>query len=205
MQRYLWFIDDLSTWVGTTFAWCIIALTLATSYDVVMRYAFSAPTGWAFDTEYILYGTLFMMAGAYTLSQDGHVRGDFISRMLSLKVRAGIELACLLLFFFPAMLALLYSGYEFFSLSWQMNEHSSSSPTGPPIYPFKAVIPIAAIFMLLQGSVETIRCVIALKTGKTPQRRRDVEELEKLILEEAQAGKTAEQILHEVEDHGAKQ
>jgi len=205
MQRYLLFIDDLSTWVGKTFAWCIIALTLATSYDVVMRYAFSAPTGWAFDTEYILYGTLFMMAGAYTLSQDGHVRGDFISRMLSLKVRAGIELACLLLFFFPAMLALLYSGYEFFSLSWQMNEHSSSSPTGPPIYPFKAVIPIAAIFMLLQGSVETIRCVIALKTGKTPQRRRDVEELEKLILEEAQAGKTAEQILHGVEDHGAKQ
>ena len=205
MQRYLLFIDDLSTWVGKTFAWCIIALTLATSYDVVMRYAFSAPTGWAFDTEYILYGTLFMMAGAYTLSQDGHVRGDFISRMLSLKVRAGIELACLLLFFFPAMLALLYSGYEFFSLSWQMNEHSSSSPTGPPIYPFKAVIPIAAIFMLLQGSVETIRCVIALKTGKTPQRRRDVEELEKLILEEAQAGKTAAQILHEVEDHGAKQ
>ena len=204
MQRYLLFIDDLSTWVGKTFAWCIIALTLATSYDVVMRYAFSAPTGWAFDTEYILYGTLFMMAGAYTLSQDGHVRGDFISRMLSLKVRAGIELACLLLFFFPAMLALLYSGYEFFSLSWQMNEHSSSSPTGPPIYPFKAVIPIAAIFMLLQGSVETIRCVIALKTGKTPQRRRDVEELEKLILEEAQAGKTAEQILHGVEDHGAK-
>ena len=205
MQRYLLFIDDLSTWVGKTFAWCIIALTLATSYDVVMRYAFSAPTGWAFDTEYILYGTLFMMAGAYTLSQDGHVRGDFISRMLSLKVRAGIELACLLLFFFPAMLALLYSGYEFFSLSWQMNEHSSSSPTGPPIYPFKAVIPLAAIFMLLQGSVETIRCVIALKTGKTPQRRRDVEELEKLILEEAQAGKTAEQILHQVEDHGAKQ
>ena len=204
MQRYLLFIDDLSTWVGKTFAWCIIALTLATSYDVVMRYVFSAPTGWAFDTEYILYGTLFMMAGAYTLSQDGHVRGDFISRMLSLKVRAGIELACLLLFFFPAMLALLYSGYEFFSLSWQMNEHSSSSPTGPPIYPFKAVIPIAAIFMLLQGSVETIRCVIALKTGKTPQRRRDVEELEKLILEEAQAGKTAEQILHGVEDHGAK-
>jgi len=205
MQRYLLFIDDLSTWVGKTFAWCIIALTLATSYDVVMRYAFSAPTGWAFDTEYILYGTLFMMAGAYTLSQDGHVRGDFISRMLSLKVRAGIELACLLLFFFPAMLALLYSGYEFFSLSWQMNEHSSSSPTGPPIYPFKAVIPLAAIFMLLQGSVETIRCVIALKTGKAPQRRRDVEGLEKLILDQAQAGKTAEQILHDVERQGDTQ
>ena len=115
MQRYLLFVDDLSTWVGKTFAWCILALTLATSYDVVMRYVFSAPTGWAYDTEYILYGTLFMMAGAYAVSQDAHVRGDFVARMLPVKVRAGIELACLILFFFPAMLALLYSGYGTFT------------------------------------------------------------------------------------------
>jgi TRAP-type mannitol/chloroaromatic compound transport system permease small subunit len=205
MQRYLLAIDDLSTWVGKTFSWCIILLTLATCYDVVMRYVFSAPTGWAYDTEYILYGTLFMMAGAYTLSQDGHVRGDFISRMLPFKVRASIELTCLILFFFPAMLALLYSGWDFFHISWLQNEHSASSPTGPPIWPFKAIIPFAAIFMLLQGTVETVRCVVALKTGTTPQRRRDVEELEKVILEEAQAGKTAAEILQDVEHHGEKQ
>ena len=205
MQRYLLAIDDLSTWVGKTFSWCIILLTLATCYDVVMRYVFSAPTGWAYDTEYILYGTLFMMAGAYTLSQDGHVRGDFISRMLPFKVRASIELTCLILFFFPAMLALLYSGWDFFHISWLQNEHSASSPTGPPIWPFKAIIPFAAIFMLLQGTVETVRCVVALRTGKTPQRRRDVEELEKVILEEAQAGKTAAEILQDVEHHGEKQ
>ena len=205
MQRYLLLIDDLSTWVGKTFAWCILILTLATSYDVVMRYGFSSPTGWAYDTEYILYGTLFMMAGAYAVSQDAHVRGDFIARRFSVKLRAVIELACLLLFFFPAMLALLYSGYEFFHISWLQNEHSASSPTGPPIYPFKAIIPFAAIFMLLQGTVEVIRCVIALRTGKVPQRRRDVEELEKVILEEAQAGKTAAQILEDVEHHGEEQ
>jgi len=205
MQRYLLFIDDLSTWVGKSFSWCIILLTLVTCYDVVLRYVFSAPTGWAYDTEYILYGTLFMMAGAYTLSQDGHVRGDFISRLLPFRLRAGIELGCLVLFFFPAMLALLYSGYGFFHISWLQNEHSASSPTGPPIYPFKAIIPLAAIFMLLQGTVEVIRSVIALRTGKTPQRRRDVEELEKVILEEAQAGKTAEQILQDVEHHGEEQ
>jgi len=205
MQRYLLFIDDLSTWVGKTFAWCILALTVVTSYDVVMRYVFSAPTGWAYDTEYILYGTLFMMAGAYAVSQDAHVRGDFVARRLSVKVRAGIEFACLLLFFFPAMLALLYSGSEFFHLSWIQNEHSASSPTGPAIYPFKAIIPLAAVFMLLQGVAETVRCVIALRTGKVPQRRRDVEELEKVILEEAQAGKTAEQILQDVEHHGEAQ
>ncbi|MEP6601796.1 MAG: TRAP transporter small permease subunit [Nitrospirota bacterium] len=205
MQRCLLSIDDLSAWVGKIFSWCIIVLTLVTSYDVVMRYVFSAPTGWAYDTEYILYGTLFMMAGAYTLSQEGHVRGDFISRQLPLKVRVSIELACYLLFYFPAMLALLYSGYQFFDLSWHMNEHSASSPTGPPIYPFKAIIPLAAIFMLLQGVAETIRCVITLRTGKVPQRRRDVEELEKVILEEAQAGKTADQILRDVEHQGEKQ
>jgi len=205
MQRYLLLIDDLSTWVGKTFAWCILILTLATSYDVVMRYVFSSPTGWAYDTEYILYGTLFMMAGAYTVSQDAHVRGDFVAQMLSSRVRAGIELACLILFFFPAMLALLYSGYGYFHISWLQSEHSASSPTGPPIYPFKAIIPLAAIFMLLQGVVETIRSIITLRTGNPPQRRRDVEELEKLILEEAQAGKTADEILADVEHHGEKQ
>ena len=205
MQRYLLLVDDLSAWVGKTFSWCIILLTLVTSYDVVMRYVFSAPTGWAYDTEYILYGTLFMMAGAYALSQEAHVRGDFIARMLTLRVRASIELACYILFFFPAMIALLYSGSEFFHASWQVNEHSASSPTGPPIYPFKAIIPIAAVFLLLQGVVEVIRCVIALRTGKVPQRRRDVEELEKLILEEAESGKTAAEILKDVEHHGEKQ
>lgn len=205
MQRYLLLIDDLSTWVGKTFAWCIIILTAVVCYDVVLRYVFSAPTGWAYDTEYILYGTLFMMAGAYAVSQDAHVRGDFIARLLPFKTRAFIELGCLILFFFPAMLALLYSGYEFFHISWLQNEHSASSPTGPPIYPFKAIIPLAALFMLLQGVAETIRCVIALRTGNKPQRRRDVEELEKLILEEAEGGKTADQILADVEHHGEKQ
>jgi TRAP-type mannitol/chloroaromatic compound transport system permease small subunit len=205
MQRYLLFIDDLSTWVGKLFSWCILLLTAVTCYDVVLRYVFSAPTGWAYDTEYILYGTLFMMAGAYTLSQDAHVRGDFIARLMPFKMRASIELACLILFFFPAMLALLYSGSEFFHISYLQNEHSASSPTGPPIYPFKAIIPAAAIFMLLQGTVEVIRCVIALRTGETPKRRRDVEELEKVILEEAKEGKTADQILQDVEHHGEKQ
>src|SRR6266581_8962434 len=114
MQQYLLQIDKLSTWVGKTFSWCIILLTFVTVYDVTARYVFNSPTGWAYDTEYILYGTLFMMSGAYAVSQDAHVRGDFVARMLSSRVRAGIELACLILFFLPAMLALLYSGYGYF-------------------------------------------------------------------------------------------
>lgn len=199
MQRYLLFIDDLSTWVGKTFSWCILILTFVTAYDVMARYIFNAPTGWAYDTEYIMYGTLFMMAGAYAVSRNAHVRGDFISRRLPLRVQAVIELLCYLLFFFPGMIALLYSGYDYFHMSWLVNEHSSSSPTGPAIWPFKGIIPLAAIFLLLQGIVEVARSVITIKTGQRPQRRHDVEELEKVILEEAAAGMTAEQILEDVE------
>ena len=205
MQQYLLQIDKLSTWVGKTFSWCIVGLTFVTVYDVTARYVFNAPTGWAYDTEYILYGTLFMMSGAYAVSQNAHVRGDFISRMLPVKVQAGIELALYFLFFFPGMLALLYSGYDFFHMSYMANEHSSSSPTGPPIWPFKGVIPLAAFFLILQGIVEVIRSYTAVRTGKWPQRLRDVEELEKKILEDAAAGMTSQQILDDVEgklEHG---
>jgi TRAP-type mannitol/chloroaromatic compound transport system permease small subunit len=199
MQQYLLLIDKLSAWVGKTFSWCILLLTFVTVYDVTARYVFNSPTGWAYDTEYILYGTLFMMSGAYAVSQNAHVRGDFVSRMLSVKVQAGIEFTLYFLFFFPGMLALLYSGYDFFHMSYMSNEHSSSSPTGPPIWPFKGVIPLAAFFLLLQGAVEVMRSVIAIRTGEWPKRLRDVEELEKKILEDAAAGMTREQILEDVE------
>ncbi len=199
MQEYLLKIDKLSTWVGKTFSWCVVILTFVTVYDVTARYVFNAPTGWAYDTEYIMYGTLFMMSGAYAVSQNAHVRGDFVSRMLPVKVQAGIELALYFLFFFPGMLALLYSGYDFFHMSYLANEHSASSPTGPPIWPFKFVIPAAAFFLILQGIVEVIRSYTAVRTGRWPQRLRDVEELEKKILDDAKAGMTSQQILEDVE------
>jgi TRAP-type mannitol/chloroaromatic compound transport system permease small subunit len=199
MQQYLLFIDKLSTWVGKTFSWCVVILTFVTVYDVTARYVFNSPTGWAYDTEYILYGTLFMMSGAYAVSQNAHVRGDFVSRRLPVKVQAGIELALYFLFFFPGILALLYSGYDFFHMSYLADEHSSSSPTGPPIWPFKGVIPLAASFLILQGIVEVIRAWTAMRTGQWPKRQRDVEELEKKILEDAAAGMTSEQILEDVE------
>ncbi len=199
MQQYLLFIDRLSTWVGKTFSWCVLILTFVTVYDVTARYVFNSPTGWAYDTEYILYGTLFMMSGAYAVSQNAHVRGDFVSRRLPVKVQAGIELVLYFLFFFPGVLALLYSGYDFFHMSYLADEHSSSSPTGPPIWPFKGIIPLAAVFLILQGIVEVIRAWTAIRTGQWPQRQRDVEELEKRILDDAAAGMTSEQILEDVE------
>jgi TRAP-type mannitol/chloroaromatic compound transport system permease small subunit len=187
MNRALLIIDALSAFVGKAFAWTILAMTFAISYEVFCRYALGAPTDWAFDVSYMLYGTLFMMAGAYTLSRNGHVRGDFLYRNWSPRRQARIDLALYFLFYFPGILALIYSGWEYFKLSYLLNEHSSASPNGPIVWPFKAVIPIVGVLMLLQGIVEALRCVICIRTGEWPQRLHDVEEMEKIILEQAQA------------------
>jgi TRAP-type mannitol/chloroaromatic compound transport system permease small subunit len=184
MQRFLLFADQVSTWVGKTFAWCIVLLTFAISYEVFSRYVLGRPTTWAFDTSYILYGTLFMMAGAYALSRNSHVRGDFLYRQWKPRTQAGLDLLLYFIFFLPGVLAFIYSGFGFARMSWMMNEHSSFSPAGPPIYPFKALIPIAGCLLLLQGIAEMIRCVLTLKRGEWPQRLHDVEELERVILEQ---------------------
>jgi TRAP-type mannitol/chloroaromatic compound transport system permease small subunit len=187
MNRALLIIDALSTFVGKAFAWMILAMTFAISYEVFCRYALGAPTEWAFDVSYMLYGTLFMMAGAYTLSRNGHVRGDFLYRNWPARRQAKTDLVLYLLFYFPGILALIYSGWEYFKLSYLLNEHSSASPNGPIVWPFKAVIPITGVLMLLQGIVETLRCILCIQTGEWPQRLHDVEEMEKVILDQAQA------------------
>lgn len=202
MDRLLFLVDEISTWVGKTFGWCILILTFTTSYEVFARYMFGAPTEWAFDASYMLYGALFMMAGAYTLSRNGHVRGDFLYRAWSPRRQATLDLLLYLLFFFPGMLAFIYAGYGFAKFSWLMNEHSSASPNGPPVYHFKALIPITGVLMVLQGVVESIRCVICLRTGVWPQRLHDVEELDKVILEKAEHGEY--EVVKELEEIGQR-
>ena len=187
MQRYLFFVDAVSTIVGKLFSWCIVLLTAIVSYEVFVRYALGQPTTWAYDMAYIMYGTLFMMAGAYALSRNSHVRGDVLYRFLSVRTQASIDLVLYIIFFFPGMIALVYSGYAFAAFSWLIREHSSFSPNGPPLYHFKSVIPLAAFFLVLQGVAETIRAIIALRTGVWPPRPQDVEELEKEILAQAEA------------------
>jgi TRAP-type mannitol/chloroaromatic compound transport system permease small subunit len=187
MQRLLILVDEINTWVGKTFSWAILAMTLAIAYEVFSRYVFSAPTAWAYDVSYMLYGTLFMMAGPYALSRNGHVRGDFLYRKWPPRVQALVDLTLYVLFFFAAILAMIYSGWNFFRLSWMFNEHSSFSPDGPPLWPFKALIPLVGVLMLLQGLAESVRCVMCLRTGWWPQRLRDVEELEQRVLAEATA------------------
>ena len=187
MQRVLLAIDRVNTWVGKAFAWSILALTLVIAYEVFARYVFRAPTGWGFDASYMLYGTLFMMAGAYALSRGAHVRGDFLYRMFSPRAQAALDLALYVLFFVPGMIALIFSGWGFFDLSYVMNERSSFSPDGPIVWPFKALIPVAGALMLLQGLAEIARCAICLTTGRWPQRLADVEELERELIAQAEA------------------
>lgn len=184
MTRLLHFIDSLSTWVGKAFAWCIVILTFSTCYEVFMRYVLNAPTVWAFDMSVQMYGALFMMAGAYALSQDAHVRGDVIYRLLSRRAQAGIDLALYILFLMPGALALIYYGYGFAADSWFYKEVSWSSPARIQIYFFKTLIPISGALVLLQGFAESVRCVICLRTGDWPARLYDVQETETILMQE---------------------
>jgi TRAP-type mannitol/chloroaromatic compound transport system permease small subunit len=178
MQNLLLFVDSVSTWVGKAFSWLIVALTLLISWEVFSRYALDHPHAWAFDVMIMLYGTLFMMAGAYTLSKNGHVRGDVLYGFFPPRLQAGLDLSLYLLFFIPGVVAFVWAGYNYAAESWVINEHSNITADGPPIYPFKTIIPIAGAFILVQGVVEIIRCVICLRQGDWPSRQEDVQEVD---------------------------
>jgi len=182
MEGAALFIDRISMWVGKAFAWCILIMTFGVSYEVFVRYVLRDPTSWAFDISYIMYGTLFMMGGAYTLSRDGHVRGDVIFRLWPVRVQASIELTLYFLFFFPAVLALIYAGTGYAVRSWTYFEVSVMSPANVPIYPFKTIIPIAGALLCLQGIAQVIRCVLCIKRGVWPPHLADVEEMETMLL-----------------------
>jgi TRAP-type mannitol/chloroaromatic compound transport system permease small subunit len=178
MQKLLLTIDKISTFVGQAFSWLIVALTLLISWEVFSRYALDNPHSWAFDVMIIMYGTLFMMAGAYTLAKAGHVRGDVLYGFFEPRTQATIDLILFIVFFIPGVFALTYAGYYFAAESWAVNEHSSITASGPPIYPFKTMLPLAGAFLLVQGVVEIIRCVICIRQGHWPSRAEDVEEVD---------------------------
>ena len=184
MQKALLFIDTVSTWVGHAFSWLIVGLTCMVTWEVFSRYVLGTPHAWVFDAMAMFYGALFMMAGAYTLSQNGHVRGDVLYRYFRPRTQATIDLTLYVVFFLPGLVALTYAGYYYAAESWAIKEHSSMTPDGPPIYPFKTVIPLAGAFLLVQGLVEIARCVICLKTGAWPARAHDVQEVDVDALKE---------------------
>jgi TRAP-type mannitol/chloroaromatic compound transport system permease small subunit len=178
MQKLFLTIDKISTFVGHAFSWLIVALTLVISWEVFSRYALDNPHPWAFDVMIMMYGTLFMMAGAYTLAKAGHVRGDVLYGFFEPRTQATIDLVLFVLFFIPGVFALTYAGYYYAAESWAVNEHSNVTAEGPPIYPFKTMLPLAGAFLLVQGIVEILRCVICIRQGEWPSREEDVEEVD---------------------------
>jgi TRAP-type mannitol/chloroaromatic compound transport system permease small subunit len=178
MQKLMLFVDRVSTFVGQALAWLIVVLTLLISWEVFSRYVLSNPHSWAFDVMLMCYGTMFMMAGAYTLSKNGHVRGDVLYGFFPPRLQASLDLALYIVFFIPGVVALAYAGWIYAGESWAIKEHSSVMADGPPIYPFKTFIPIAGAFLLIQGIVEIFRCIVAIQQGEWPSREQDVEEVD---------------------------
>jgi len=177
-RRLIRAVDLVSYWSGKTFAWLIVALTFVVAIEVFKRYILNAPTAWIFDFNSMLYGTLFMMCGAYTLAAAGHVRADFVYIYLRPRGQAALDLILYVLFFIPGILGLIYAGYDYAALSWRIGEHSTVTAEGPPVYHFKTVIPIAGALVMLQGLVEIVRCIECLRTGAWPARLEDVEEID---------------------------
>lgn len=178
MQKLLLFIDRISTWVGQVFSWLIVALTLLITWEVFSRYVLDHPHSWAFDVMIMMYGTLIMMAGAYTLAKAGHVRGDVLYGFFEPRTQASVDLVLYILFFIPGVFALTYAGYFYAAESWAIWEHSNVTADGPPVYPFKTMIPLGGGILLAQGIVEIIRCIVCIKNGEWPSREDDVEEVD---------------------------
>lgn len=182
MTKFVHAIEELSLWVGRAFAWCIMLLTLAVTYEVFVRYVLNAPTVWSFDVMVQMYGALFLMAGPYALAQDTHVRGDVLYRLFSVRWQARVDFALYLLFFFPGIGALFWFGWDIAADSWRYKEVSFNSPAGIQVYFFKSLIPLAGGLMLIQGFAELVRCVMAMKTGVWMERLADVRETEDMLM-----------------------
>jgi TRAP-type mannitol/chloroaromatic compound transport system permease small subunit len=177
-ERLIRSVDLVSYWSGKASAWLIVALTFVVSIEVFKRYILNAPTAWIFDFNNMLYGTLFMMCGAYTLAAAGHVRADFVYIYMKPRWQATLDLTLYFLFFIPGILGLIYAGADYAALSWRIGEHSTITAEGPPVYQFKMVIPVAGALVMLQGVAEIVRCIIAVRTNVWPARLEDVEEID---------------------------
>ena len=186
LQSFLLGIDRFSMAVGHAFAWCIVILTLGTSYEVFVRYILNDPTAWAFDMSYILYGALFLMSGAYALSRNAHVRGDVLYRLWPVRVQGTVELVLYFIFFFPGVTSLIIAGYGYAHDSFGYREVSVNSPVGVPIWQLKALIPLAGIMLFIQGIAQVIRCILCIQTGSWPRQLHDVEELESMLVQQHQ-------------------
>jgi TRAP-type mannitol/chloroaromatic compound transport system permease small subunit len=164
--KYVNAIDKFSDVTGRMFSYLVYPLVGCVAYEVFARYVFGAPTVWAYDITYMFYGSIFMLGAAYTLLKKGHIRTDLFYNNWSPQKQGKIDAIMYLLFFFPGMILYLFAGIDYAAHSWITNEKSSNSPWMPIIYPFKAVIPVAAALILIQGVSEFIKSLHAWKKGE---------------------------------------
>ena len=190
MIGYIRFADNLSAWFGKAFAWLIVLMAVGTGYEVFVRYVLNNPTAWALDVSFIMYGTLFMMGGAYTLSRGGHVRGDFLYRLWQPKTQAKVDLVLYIFFFFPGVIALVLSGWKYASRSWGYSEVSINSPAGIPIFQFKPVMVAAGLLLFIQGIAQIMRCIHAIRTNEWIKADEDVMETEDILIQKAHEAET---------------
>jgi TRAP-type mannitol/chloroaromatic compound transport system permease small subunit len=184
MEIWIRRIDILSKSIGHAFSWCVLILTASTCFEVFMRYVLNSPTAWAFDMSYMMYGALFMMSGAYAVSRNSHVRGDFIYRQWSNRTQAKVDLTLYLIFFFPAIFAMVFTGSQYGFESMRILESSVNSPAGVPVWPLKMVIFVTGVTLMIAGAAEVMRCLVCLRTGEWLSRSGDVEELEQVLIKE---------------------
>ncbi|PQO21935.1 TRAP transporter permease DctQ [Rhodobacteraceae bacterium WD3A24] len=184
MIRFIQFADSLSGWFGKVFGWLIILMTFGVSYEVFVRYLLNSPTTWSLDVSFIMYGTLFMIGGAYTLSRGGHVRGDFLYRLWRPRAQAVVDLVLYVFFFFPGILALLIRGWDYAARSWSYTEVSVNSPAGIPIFQFKTAIAVAAGLLIIQGLAEVCRCILCIREGFWRRAEEEVRETEEVALDQ---------------------
>lgn len=190
MIGFIRFADNLSAWFGKSFAWLIVLMAVGTGYEVFVRYVLNSPTAWALDVSFIMYGTLFMMGGAYTLSRGGHVRGDFLYRLWQPRTQARVDLVLYIFFFFPGVIALVLSGWKYASRSWGYSEVSINSPAGIPIFQFKTVMVAAGLLLFIQGIAQIMRCIHAIRTNEWIKADEDVMETEDILIQKAQEAET---------------
>ncbi|MDM7943866.1 MAG: TRAP transporter small permease subunit [Hydrogenophaga sp.] len=184
MELWIRRIDVLSKSIGHAFSWCVLILTASTCYEVFMRYVLNSPSVWAFDMSYMMYGALFMMSGAYAVSRNSHVRGDFLYRKWSNRTQAKVDLTLYLAFYFPAIFAMVFTGGQYAFESARILESSVNSPAGVPVWPLKSVIFFAGLTLLIAGAAEVMRCLVCIRTGEWLSRSGDVEELEQVLIQQ---------------------
>jgi TRAP-type mannitol/chloroaromatic compound transport system, small permease component len=187
IENLLHGVETASTWIGKAFAWLIVALMLLVCVEVFKRYILNMPTAWVFDVSNMLYGTLFMMSGAYALAQDAHVRGDFLYGSMKPRRQASLDLVLFIVFFLPGVIALTWAGWVYAGDALAIRE-TTFNATPLPVYPFKFIIPLAGATVLLQGISEIVRCLVCLRDGEWLPRLADAHEID--VVEQQLASST---------------